>query len=489
VSVTPAGGTEVELASNYAFRTEQATTSTLNELDGFALNGSAAVTNIAISAGTPSGTTTTPSVLNAPGSLSTSVASSSEIDLSWIDNCDGSEQGFEIMRSTDGVNYTQVATVGTGMTSYNDTGLSASTTYSYQVQAFNSSETSAVSSATATTDSATSAPGTGTVGAGSGSGTSGSGTSGSGTSGSGTSGSPASGTLPNGAPLPGPTNTGLTNSSALTPYYGVLNTTQDGQVIQNLAIQPGSGSGFGQINVWNNNVTIENCTIDGGDAGVAGGAAWLVKIMPGVTGTVIENCSMTGTGDGEVCVTVCGANTTISNCQFYNPAGSLFMLDASNVTVKNDWLYEIGWDTSGTVNNGQVGDFHTDDIFLEAGTGDVIANNYFNTPWQTTVNGVNYGDTTDIFIDPFAAGDVVGPLNVSNNYFVGGGSYMFYCMGQGTITFANNELGSGFHDGIIYPTYVGQGFVWSNNLLEPGGQQLSAPVVSGTALVTQPQPE
>jgi hypothetical protein len=165
------------------------------------------------------------------------------------------------------------------------------------------------------------------------------------------------------------------------------------------------------------------------------------------------------------------------------------MLDASNVTVKNDWLYEIGWDTSGTVNNGQVGDFHTDDIFLEAGTGDVIANNYFNTPWQTTVNGVNYGDTTDIFIDPFAAGDVVGPLNVSNNYFVGGGSYMFYCMGQGTITFANNELGSGFHDGIVYPTYVGQGFVWSNNLLEPGGQQLSAPVVSGTALVTQPQPE
>jgi hypothetical protein len=293
--------------------------------------------------------------------------------------------------------------------------------------------------------------------------------------------------LPNGAPLPGPTNTGLTNSSALTPYYGVLNTTQDGQVIQNLAIQPGSGSGFGQINVWNNNVTIENCTIDGGDAGVAGGAAWLVKIMPGVTGTVIENCTMTGTGDGEVCVTVCGANTTISNCQFYNTAGSVFMLDASNVTVENNWLYEIGWDTSGTENNGQVGDFHTDDIFLESGTGDVIANNYFNTPWQTTINGTNYGDTTVFFIDPFASSDVVGTVGIQNNYFVGGGSYMFYCMGQGNITFAGNQIASGWHDGIIYPTYVGDPITWTNNILEPSGQVLSAPVVNASnSLVSQP---
>ena len=156
---------------------------------------------------------------------------------------------------------------------------------------------------------------------------------------------------------PGPSNTGPTNPAALTPYHGVLSTSTDGQIIQNLAIQPGDGKPFGQINVFNNNVKINNCTIDGGRAGVAGGAAWLVKIMPGVTGTVIENCSMTGTGDGELCVTVCGSDTTISNCQFYNTAGSVFMLDGNNITVKNNWLYEIGWDTSGTVNNGQVGDF------------------------------------------------------------------------------------------------------------------------------------
>jgi hypothetical protein len=285
---------------------------------------------------------------------------------------------------------------------------------------------------------------------------------------------------------PGPSNTGPTNLAALIPYHGALSTSTDGQIIQNLAIQPGDGKPFGQINVFNNNVKINNCTIDGGRAGVAGGAAWLVKIMPGVTGTVIENCSMTGTGDGELCVTVCGSDTTISNCQFYNTAGSVFMLDGNNITVKNNWLYEIGWDTSGTVNNGQVGDFHTDDIFLEAGTGYIIENNYFNSPWKTNINGVNYGDTADIFIDPFGSSDVVGTVDIKNNFFVGGGSYMFYCMGQGAVKFADNQIASGWHDGIIYPTYVGDPIVWTNNILEPGGRKLSPPVTSGTKLRIQP---
>jgi hypothetical protein len=138
------------------------------------------------------------------------------------------------------------------------------------------------------------------------------------------------------------------------------------------------------------------------------------------------------------------------------------------------------------VNNGQVGDFHTDDIFLEAGTGYIIENNYFNSPWKTNINGVNYGDTADIFIDPFGSSDVVGTVDIKNNFFVGGGSYMFYCMGQGAVKFADNQIASGWHDGIIYPTYVGDPIVWTNNILEPGGRKLSPPVTSGTKLRIQP---
>jgi hypothetical protein len=46
VYVTPAGGTEVEIANNYSFRTEQANTSTLNNLSGYSTVGNVALTNI-----------------------------------------------------------------------------------------------------------------------------------------------------------------------------------------------------------------------------------------------------------------------------------------------------------------------------------------------------------------------------------------------------------------------------------------------------------
>jgi hypothetical protein len=64
---------------------------------------------------------------------------------------------------------------------------------------------------------------------------------------------------------------------------------------------------------------------------------------------------------------------------------------------------------------------------------------------------------------------------------------MFYFMGQGTVTFANNEIASGWHDGIVYSGYVGDPIIWANNVLQPSGTALSAPVVSGNNLVTQPQ--
>ncbi|MFQ5454664.1 MAG: fibronectin type III domain-containing protein [Nitrospirota bacterium] len=71
-----------------------------------------------------------------PSGLNTQVISSSEIMVTWTDNSNN-EDGFRIERSTDGVNYQQIATVGVGATSYNDTGLSPNTTYYYRVSAYN----------------------------------------------------------------------------------------------------------------------------------------------------------------------------------------------------------------------------------------------------------------------------------------------------------------------------------------------------------------
>jgi len=459
VFVTPAGGSQIELASNYAFRTEQATCSMLNNMGAFALVGSADVNNTAISSEktpTPSSPSTPTPVLDAPSNLTASPASSSEIDLKWTDNSGGSEQGFDIFQSINGGSYSQIATVGSGVTSYSDIGLNASTSYSYEVLAFGGSETSTYSNAAAaTTDSApiTTPPPTT----------------------SGTAG-PTN--------TPGASNTGPVAGTVLTPESGGLGTTEDGQVIQNLAITGSGADSNHVIQVTNNNVTIENCTIDGN--GMLSGCD--IYIAPGVTGTTIINCSFTGTGDGSYVISVNGGanNTTISNCNFYYTAGSVFFFNSNNTTVENNWLHEIGWETLDEVNYGQTGDFHTDDVFIEAGTGYVFDNNLFDTPTSTTINGVNYSALRCFFVDPFNAADVVGTINIQNNYLDGGGSYMLQFMGQGGVTMANNVIGGDSHFGMIYPNYVGDAISWTNNVLSTTGQQLAPPVVSGSSLVSQP---
>lgn len=74
----------------------------------------------------------------APTGLNGAVVSSSRIDLSWTDNA-GNETSFAIDRATNS-SFTQnlvTKSVGANATSYQDAGLSASTTYYYRVRASN----------------------------------------------------------------------------------------------------------------------------------------------------------------------------------------------------------------------------------------------------------------------------------------------------------------------------------------------------------------
>jgi len=72
----------------------------------------------------------------APSTLTATPISSSQINLAWQDNS-GDETGFKIERKTGSGSYSQIATVGAGVTSHSDTGLTASTTYYYRVRAYN----------------------------------------------------------------------------------------------------------------------------------------------------------------------------------------------------------------------------------------------------------------------------------------------------------------------------------------------------------------
>jgi subtilisin family serine protease len=80
----------------------------------------------------------------APSNLGASIASSTQINLTWNDNS-SNESGFEIQRSSDGFNTASTVSVGANVRTYSDTGLTPGTSYSYRVRSFNDGGYSAFS--------------------------------------------------------------------------------------------------------------------------------------------------------------------------------------------------------------------------------------------------------------------------------------------------------------------------------------------------------
>ena len=84
--------------------------------------------------------TTSAIVLNPPAkptTLSGAVTANDRITLTWADKSNN-ETGFKIERKKVGENYTEIGTVASNVSTYNDTGLSGNTTYYYRVRAYNS---------------------------------------------------------------------------------------------------------------------------------------------------------------------------------------------------------------------------------------------------------------------------------------------------------------------------------------------------------------
>lgn len=82
------------------------------------------------------GNSTTTAVPVTPSNLIGTVASSTQINLSWTDNSTN-ETGFKVERKTGTSTYAVVGTTGTDINTFNDTGLTPSTTYTYRVYSYN----------------------------------------------------------------------------------------------------------------------------------------------------------------------------------------------------------------------------------------------------------------------------------------------------------------------------------------------------------------
>lgn len=93
----------------------------------------------------------------APSSLAATTVSASQINLSWTDNS-SNETGFKLERKAGSSgSWSQIATPGQNITSFQDTGRTASTTYFYRVRASNASGDSSFSNETSATTSGTTA--------------------------------------------------------------------------------------------------------------------------------------------------------------------------------------------------------------------------------------------------------------------------------------------------------------------------------------------
>lgn len=79
--------------------------------------------------------------VGAPSNLVAATQSTSQINLSWIDNATN-ETGFRVDQSFDGVTWTTIATLGANSTSLSALDLTAGTNYAFRVSAFNATSVS-----------------------------------------------------------------------------------------------------------------------------------------------------------------------------------------------------------------------------------------------------------------------------------------------------------------------------------------------------------
>lgn len=83
-----------------------------------------------------SGGTTTTVIPLAPSNLSGTLATFSQVNLTWTDNSTN-EQGFKIDRKIGTGNWTTIASVNADVINYSDNGLTANTIYTYRLYSYN----------------------------------------------------------------------------------------------------------------------------------------------------------------------------------------------------------------------------------------------------------------------------------------------------------------------------------------------------------------
>jgi hypothetical protein len=204
--------------------------------------------------------------------------------------------------------------------------------------------------------------------------------------------------------------------------------TQAGAVISGLNIT-------GVVSIEAPNVTLENCVITS--------PSWsAVVVQEGVTGAVVQNCTINGVGTGNEGSTGISGQGTFLNNNIYNVENGISL--QGSAVIEGNYIHDMN----------ASGSPHYDGIQIDGNVSNVTISG------NSIIN--NNGSTSAVMIDnDFGA---ISNIQVSNNLLVGGG-YTVYSDARATsapitgVSFTNNHIGGGQFGPTDFennnPTYTG----------------------------------
>lgn len=238
---------------------------------------------------------------------------------------------------------------------------------------------------------------------------------------------------------PDETNTGVPAGTALTPS-GNLVITKPGTVIARLDIQ-------GAVDINAPDVTLKESRIRAARFDV-------VRIKPGMTGVVIQDCEIDGIGVGnDGSNGIRGAGTFLRNNIHRVENG--ITLDGRAI-VQDNYIHDLL----------ASGSPHYDGLQIDGGVSNVLIRR------NTIIN--QHAQTSAVMIDNYFG--PIDDITVDNNRLIGGG-YTVYSDGQFSggpisgVVFTNNRLGKGRWG---YSSFVGNKPVWRNNVDDASGRNLGS---------------
>ncbi len=236
---------------------------------------------------------------------------------------------------------------------------------------------------------------------------------------------------------PDQTNTGVLAGHALRPSEP-LRIKTPGVTVTDLDIK-------GSVEILASNVTLKNSRIRNAGFDV-------VRIHPGATGVVVENCEIDGVGTGnDGSNGIRGAGLFLRN-NIYNVENGI-TLDGSAI-IRGNYIHNL-------LASGKP---HYDGIQIDGGVSDVTIE------YNTVVN--QHGQTSTVMIDNYFG--PISNIRVENNRLIGGG-YTVYSDGQfrtdliSGVSFINNRLQKGYWG---YHSFVKNDPVWRGNVNDATGEPL-----------------